>query len=381
VSVPSPSQRHLFDLPADVTYLNCAYFSPKPHPVREAGMRAVTASAAPWHVGPPDFFEPSERLRAAFAGLIGADADGVALVPSASYGMGVAAANVELGPGRSVVVVPEEFPSDVYPFRAAVAERGGAIVTARHPSGGTWTERVLEAIDEGTAAVVAPHCHWTDGSAFDLVAIGEAARAVGAALVVDASQSLGAVPFDTSTVRPDFLVAVGYKWMMGPYSFSYLWVAEPYRDTGRPIEHTWQGRKGSEDFARLVDYTDEYRPGARRYDVGEVANFILLPMAAAAVDLVSAWDPARTEAQIAPLTAWVEEATRSLGLDPIPAADRFGHMLGVRFPRGLPDGLRDRLAADRIHVSVRGSAMRVSPHLYNDMDDIDRLMDALRGVV
>lgn len=375
---PLPSQVHLFDLPDAVTYLNCAYFSPTPLPVRAAGLRAVTASASPWETGPADFFEPAERLRESVARLVGGDADGVALVPSASYGMGIAAANVDVGPGRTVVVVPEEFPSDIYPFRAAIAERGGALVTTERPGAAGWTDRVLEAIDGRTAAVVVPNCHWTDGSAFDLKAIGEAARAVGAALVVDLSQSLGVVPFDVAEVRPDFVVSVGYKWLMGPYSCGYLWVAEPHRDGGRPIEHTWPGRKGSDDFARLVDYTDEYRAGARRFDVGEFSNFVLLPMAAAAIDLVLEWDPARVEAAIAPLTGRIEDETRALGLDPVPSRHRFGHMVGVRFPHGLPDGLLERLAADRIHVSVRGSAVRVSPHVYNDDDDVERLIEALR---
>jgi selenocysteine lyase/cysteine desulfurase len=381
VADPLDSQRHLFDLPDDVTYLNCAYFSPKPQPVRDAGQRAVSGSAHPWKVGSADFFAPGEELRASFAALIGGDADGVAFVPSASYGTGIAAANADLGPGRTVVVVPEEFPSDVYPWRAAVADRGGTIVTTPPPGDSGWTERVLGAIDDRTAVVSVPQCHWTDGSAFDLVSIGAAARQVGAALVVDASQSLGAVPLDVGTIQPDFLVSVGYKWQMGPYSFSYLWVGERYRDTGRPIEHTWPGRKGSEDFARLVDYTDEYRAGARRFDVGEFSNFILTPMASAAIELLNAWQPARVEAAIAPLTDLIEAGTRDLGLDPTPASGRFGHMLGVRFPKGLPEGLRERLAADGVHVSVRGSAVRVSPHLYNDEDDVERLLGALRAVV
>jgi selenocysteine lyase/cysteine desulfurase len=381
VTAPLPSQHHLFDLPADVTYLNCAYFSPKPLPVREAGLAAVEAAAAPWGTGSADFFEPGERLRQAFAGLIGGDADGVAFVPSASYGMGIAAASVPVGPGRTVVVVPEEFPSDVYPWRAVIAEQGGEIVTTSSPGSGTWTDPVVSSIDERTAAVVVPHCHWTDGRAFDLIAIGEAARSVGAALVIDASQSLGAAPFDVAAVRPDFLVSVGYKWLMGPYSFGFLWAAEHRRQSARPIEATWTGRKGSEDFARLVDYTDEFRPGARKLDVGEWSNFILLPMAAAALDLVIEWGPGRVAATLAPLTALIEEGTRGLGLEPVPAEHRLAHMLGVRFPSGLPVGLRERLGAEKIHVSVRGSAVRVSPHLYNTTRDVDRLMGALRDLV
>lgn len=376
-----PSQQHLFELPVGLTYLNCAYLSPKPLPVRQAGAAAIERSAQPWTIAANDFFEPAEALRAAFARLIGADADGVAFVPSVSYGSSIAAANIEIGPARTVVVTPEEFPSDIYPWRGAVASQGGSIVTTQRAGAAGWTERVLEAIDENTAVVVVPHCHWTDGSAFDLVAIGAAARSVGAALVVDASQSLGAVPLDVAAFQPDFLISVGYKWQMGPYSFAYLWAAERYRDSGRPIEQTWPGRKGSEDFARLVDYTDEFRPGARRFDMGEFSNFNLMPMAAAAIDLLLEWQPERVEAAIAPLTARIEEGTRELGLDPVDASNRFGHMIGVRFPGGLPDGLRERLAADDVHVSVRGSAVRVSPHLYNTHDDVDRLLEAFRAVL
>lgn len=377
---PLESQRHLFDVPDDVTYLNCAYISPKPHPVREAGLRALVASASPWQVSANDFFEPVEELRSSFAQLTGGDADGVAVVPSASYGSGVAVANIDLGPGRTVVVVPEEFPSDVYPWRSAVADRGGSIVTAPEAGTGDWTDPVISSIEDRTAAVVVSQCHWTDGRAFDLAAIGEATRSVGAALVVDLSQSLGAVPFDIGAIRPDFLISVGYKWQMGPYSLAYLWVSERYRDSGHPIEQTWQGRKGSDDFARLVDYTDELRAGARRFDMGEAANFNLLPMAKAALDLLVSWGPDRVEATIAPLTNRIEEGTRALGLDPVPAAHRFGHMIGVRFPKGLPDGLRERLTAEKVYVSVRGSAVRVSPHVYNDEADVDRLLAVLRSM-
>jgi selenocysteine lyase/cysteine desulfurase len=380
VAEPLPSQRHLFDIPEDVAYLNCAYFPPMPRPVRQAGGRAMEAAASPWQVTPSDFFEPGERLRRAFADLIGGDADGVAFVPSVSYGVGVAARNLAVGPGRSVVMVEDEFPSDVYPWREKVAAEGGAIVVVPRPREGGWTPAFLDAIDERTAVVVAQACHWTDGSAVDLEAVGGAARSVGAAFVVDASQSLGAAPLDVSKIQPDFLVTVGYKWQMGPYAFGYLWASERNR-AGRGIESTWSGRKGSDDFNRLVDYTDELRDGARRYDSGEWSNFVLLPMAAAAIDLITEWRPERVAASLEPLTARVEEGARRLGLDPIPASERLSHLVGVRFPLGEPPGLRRRLAEDRVFVSLRANAVRVAPHLYNDEADVDRLLSALEDVI
>lgn len=375
VAAPLGSQRHLFDIPGDVVYLNCAYMPPMARPVREAGRRALDAHA-PWATGVAAFFEPGERLRAAVAGLIGGDADGVAFVPSVSYGIGVAARNLPVGPGRTVVVLDEEFPSDLYPFRASVAEQGGSIVVVPRPVGESWTASVIAAIDERTAVVVAPPCHWTDGSAVDLAAVGTAARAAGAALVVDASQALGAMPIDVGVIRPDFLVSVGYKWQMGPYAFGYLWAA-PERRSGTGIEHTWIGRKGSDDFNRLVDYTDEMREGSRRFDVGEWSNFTLLPMAAAAIDLVTAWGPERVGEALAPLTARAEAGAIDLGLSPVSAAHRVPHIVGVRFPDGEPDRLRDLLASARVHVSLRANAVRISPHLYNDQGDVDRLLEVL----
>lgn len=377
---PLAPQRHLFDIPDGVSYLNCAYFSPKPHVVLEAGRRALTTQSHPWEVQSHHFFDPPEALRREFAALVVGDVDGVAFVPSVSYGVGIAAHNIEVGSGRSVVVADEQFPSDLYPWRSKVAHQGGSIVTVEHSGEGDWTAPVIDAIDHSTAVVVAPVCHWTDGRTFDLAAIGAAARSVGAALVVDVSQSLGAIPFDVGEVQPDFLVSVGYKWQFGPYGYGYLWIA-PHHRAGTPIEDTWIGRKGSEDFARLVDYTDEYQPGARRFDVGEFSNFGLVPMATAALQFINELTPARIAATLEPLTSAVEHGARHLGLDPIPAADRLSHMIGVRFPGGLPEGLRDRLAGDRVYVSVRGSAVRVAPNVYNTMEDVERLLSAFAGVL
>jgi selenocysteine lyase/cysteine desulfurase len=375
-----PSQRHLFDIPPGVAYLNCAYFPPMPRPVREAGRRALEGAASPWSVGAADFFEPGERLRESFARLIGGDADGVAFVPSVSYGAGVAAHNLPVGPGRTVVMVEDEFPSDVYPWRDKVAAEGGEIVVVPRSGERTWTDGFLEAIDERTAVVVAQAVHWTDGSAVDLVRVGKAARSVDAALVIDVSQSLGAAPIDVTEVRPDFLITVGYKWQMGPYAFGYLWAGERHR-SGRGIEATWSGRKGSDDFNRLVDYTDELRAGARRFDAGEWSNFVLMPMAAAALDLLHEWRPGRVAATLAPLTARIESGARRLGLEPVPADRRLAHLIGVRFPMGEPPGLRERLGEEQVFVSLRANAVRIAPHLYNDEGDVDRLLGVLESVL
>ncbi|MGB3682329.1 MAG: aminotransferase class V-fold PLP-dependent enzyme, partial [Rubrobacteraceae bacterium] len=213
-----PAQRHLFDLPEDITYLNCAYMSPQLRGVREAGNKALTLKSEPWKVAPRDFFEESERARDLFARISGGDPDGVAIIPSVSYGIAVAAANLPVRKGQNVLVLGEQFPSNVYPWRELARGRGAKLVTVPRPKTGDWTAALLDHIDEDTAVVAAPNCHWTDGSLVDLIRVGSAAREAGAALVVDATQSLGAHPLDVSEVKPDFLVSAGYKWLLGPYS-------------------------------------------------------------------------------------------------------------------------------------------------------------------
>jgi len=373
-------QRALFDLPREVAYLNCAYMSPLLRETVAIGAEALARKARPWQIRPADFFSETERARALFARLVGGDAEGVAIVPAASYGLSTAARNLPLAPGRTVVVPEDQFPSNLYPWRAAAAAAGAEIVVAAPGPGGDLTAALLAAIDERAAIVACAQCRWTDGALVDLARVGAAARAVGAALVLDLTQSLGALPIDLAAVRPDYLTAAAYKWLLGPYATGFLWVAPERRD-GRPLEEHWLGRAGSEDFARLIDYTDAYRPGARRFDMGEAPNFALLPAACHALEQLIAWDPAAIQATLAARTAAIAARAAGLGLAASDPRLRAGHFLGLRFPAPPPPDLPERLAAARVHVSLRGASLRVTPHLYNDDEDVDRLIEALAAAL
>jgi selenocysteine lyase/cysteine desulfurase len=373
-----PSQRDLFAIPSDVTFLNCANMAPQLRAVTDLGIQAVRRRESPWTLDSYQWFGQAEDLRAAVARLMDADADGIALVPAVSYGIAIAAANTPLAAGQNVVVLDRQFPSNVYAWRELAEVRGAELRIARKDPADSWTEAVLDAIDDDTAIVAVPNCHWTDGALVDLVRVGERARAVGAALIVDASQSLGAYPISVEEVQPDFLVSVGYKWQLGPYGLAYLYASPKWRERSRPIEASWLTRAGADDFSSLVDYVDEYQPGARRFDMGEYPQFILLPMALAAIRQLLEWKPMNIQATLTKLTASIAREARSLGLSVLDAEKRVGHMLGIRFPSGLPAGLDERLAGSRVYVSVRGDAIRVSPNVYNDEDDAARLVSVLR---
>jgi selenocysteine lyase/cysteine desulfurase len=371
------SSRDLFDIPADVTYLNAASLGPRLHAVSRAGMDAIRAQAAPWRVGSVDWFEAPERLRTLAAEVMRADADGIALVPAASYGIAVAASNVPVARGQSIVVLDQQFPSNVYAWRDLARQRAACLVTVRRDAAGLWTDALLAAIDEATAVVAVPNCHWTDGGLVDLDRVAARARAVGAALVIDASQSLGAYPIDVARIQPDFLVSVGYKWLLGPFSLGYLYVAPRWREAGLPLERSWLTRLGSDNFARLVDYTDEYRGGARRFDMGEFPQFNLLPMACAGLEQILRWGIDDTQRTIAALTDHLVTRASELGFRAAPARGRVGHFVGLRRPGGIPDGLPAALAAAQVYVSVRSDCIRVAPHRHNDVSDIDRLVAIL----
>jgi selenocysteine lyase/cysteine desulfurase len=369
-------ERGLFEIPENVTYLNCAYMSPQLRSVREVGERAVARKSRPWKLTVSDFFEDSEKSRALFARLVGGDSDGVAQIPSLSYGIAVAAANVTVQERQRILILEDQFPSNVYSWRELAKHSGAKLVTVSRPPDNDWTSAVLDDLDEDTAVVAVPNCHWTDGSLLDLARIGERAKEAGAALVVDAIQSLGAHPLDVREVRPDFLVASAYKWLLGPYGIGFLYADEGWRE-GTPIEHNWINRRGSDDFSRLVGYQDAFQPGARRYDVGERSNFALLPMANEALRQILHWGVENVSATIGVLTALVEREAKDRGVEAIPAKMRARHMIGLKHGSGSPEDLAAQLAAQNVFVSVRGETVRVSPHLYNTEEDINRLFAAL----
>jgi len=371
--------RDLFEIPGDVTYLNCANMAPQLKSVTEAGLGAVRAKESPWKLTAAEWFSGAETLRGLAARLLDVEADGIALVPAVSYGIALAARNLPVSATQTIVLLDQEFPSNVYAWRELARKTGCRIRTVRRSGNTSWTEALHDAIDETTAIVAAPQCHWTDGSKVDLERIGERTRQVGAALVIDASQSLGACPLDLASVQPDFLVAVGYKWLLGPYGLGYLYVAPKWRESGTPLEQSWLTRAGSEDFARLVDYRDEYRPGARRFDMGEFPQFVLAPMAMAALRQILAWGVSNIQESISRLTGRIADYAGGEGYAVLPPEQRCGHMIGIRHPAGIPSELAGLLRQARVFVSIRGDSIRIAPHLYNDGQDIERLFKVLRG--
>jgi selenocysteine lyase/cysteine desulfurase len=374
-----PCQRHLFDIPADVAYLNCAYMSPLMKPVLEAGNAALARKAHPWELTPDKFFTGSDEFRATAAQLLDCAADCIAIVPSASYGIATAARNLPLKKGQSVLVLAEQFPSNYYSWQRRAEEAGAALKVVAWPEDNDWTAAVLDSLTADVAIAALPHVQWTSGGRLDLVRIGEACRKIGAALALDLTQSLGALPFSVREVQPDFAVAASYKWLLGPYSVGLLYVAPKWHG-GLPLEENWIQRAGARDFSSLILYTENYDVGARRFDMGERSNFALLPPAVRAMKQLLEWDVAQISETAGALNRQLADAAAEIGFSAPAEPLRAPHYLALRRNEAIPKELPEMLAREKVFVSVRGSSIRVTPHVYNTVEDGARLIACLRRI-
>jgi len=370
-------QRKKFDIPKEVAYLNTAFTAPLMKSVQKAGSKALLSKVHPWTITADTFFRNLEDNRNLFSKLVRCTPDDVAIIPAVSYGIALAAKNIPVKKGQKIVILEEQFPSNVLSWRKKAAANDADLITVRRPDDSDWTTAVLDALDVTTAIVAIPNCHWTDGTLIDLVAVGRRCREHGAALVVDGTQSLGAMPFSVQDVQPDFLVTTSHKWLLGPYSFGFAYIA-PKWQKGIPLEENWLNRHGSENFAKLVVYQDSYQPGARRYDAGEASNFGLAPMAAAALMQILDWKVENIAQTLRGKTDRIATVAGEIGMSTASKAFRSPHLIGVKFPGALPANLSARLATHNVYVSVRGDSIRISPHLYNTDADIERLFALIR---
>ena len=138
-------------------------------------------------------------------------------IPALDIGEFPDIAGLPVEAGKRILLLHDQFPSNVYPWRELAKEQGGNILTLPQPEDDDWTLALLEVLDERVAIAALPHVHWTDGALIDLERVASRCREGGAALVIDGTQSVGALPFDVNAIQPDFLVSASYKWLLGPY--------------------------------------------------------------------------------------------------------------------------------------------------------------------
>jgi len=378
-----PCQRALFDMPRDVCFFNAASWSPLPLAVQEAGRAAIARKGQPWRL-PPDFATVQyERARKAAAALIGAGTDDIAITPSVGYGVSTAAKVLPIVRGSRVLVLENDHTSPVLEWIGRAEAGGFTVETVRQPDDGDWTSAVLEAIHQPGALPVSlasiSSVHWADGGALDIGRIGAALKAQGAAFLIDATHDVGVRQIDVAALDPDFLLFPTYKWLLGPYGRAFLYVAKRWQN-GVPLEQTASARKqvSADDTIYFRDVS--YRDDARRYDMGERDYFVTLEMAAIGMEMMANWGSDAIGKRLSMLTARLAEGLGNLDIRLPDPKLRAPHLLSVAFPRGMASDLPQRLAAENVHAAPRLGRLRISPHVYNDEQDVDRFVDVFRRV-
>jgi selenocysteine lyase/cysteine desulfurase len=381
-----PSQRALFDIPREVSFLNAASWSPLPLATIEAGLRGVSRKGQPWMVDQAFAEAQHERARAAAARLIAAGAGDVALTSSVAYGVATAAKGLVIAAGSRVLVLQDDHSSPTLEWRTRASPEGFTVETVRRPGNGDWTEGIVEAIDRRGAPRVAlaslSSVHWSDGGAIDLGRVAAALRAKGAGLLIDATQSMGVLSLDVAALDPDFVVFPTYKWLLGPYGRAFLYVARRHQAM-IPLEQTSHGRRAVRAEAPLYLADTRYRGDARRFDMGERDHFITLEMAAMGMELMTGWGTEAVAERIGALTRRLAAGliASDIAVGILEERVRAPNVLCLTFPAGIPAGLVEQLAAEQIHVAARLGRLRISPHVYNDETDIDRCVEVLRRLV
>jgi len=378
------NQKDKFKLSDNIVYLNTAYSAPLSKEAEKIGIEALSKKCEPYQYNGSDFFEPVEKLKNLFAQLIDApNAQSIAIIPSVSYGIATVANNVCLKENDEILVVDEQFPSNIYSWKRVAEKYKAKIITVSAPKttdnrGQIWNENILNAINENTAVISIPNVHWADGTIFNLKDIREKATVNNSLLIIDGTQSIGALPFSLSEINPDALICAGYKWLMGPYSLGLAYYGEHFIN-GAPIEENWINRKNSEDFSGLVNYKDNYKEGANRYSVGEMSNFNLVPMLTKTITQLIEWTPESIQNYCDEITKEAIEELRLMNCFIEEDEYRAKHLFGVKIADNMDvNRLKEEFENSKIFVSIRGEYIRVSPHVFNTKEDLQRLVNCFR---
>ena len=354
--------------------------SPQLKSVEKIGIENLKRKSQPYLITESDFFTDKEILRKRFAQLIEVDdPQQIAIIPSVSFGIGIAMKNISFEKGDEIVVLEEQFPSNYYTWKQLEMEKGVNIITIKAPElqkgrGQRWNKQIAEAISSKTKCVAIPHIHWADGTKFDLLAIRERTNDVGAYLIIDGTQSVGALPFSVREIKPDALVCGGYKWLLGAYGLGVAYFGSKF-DNGVPLDNNWMNHEGAENFSNLVNYNLHYKRNAARYDIGGASNFIMVPMLYEGINQLLDWTPLRIQNYCKNITANSIDSLKERGYFIEESADRSNHLFGIYLPPGTDiQAIQDRIIKTKIYVSFRGNAIRISPNVYNTKDEIEKLI-------
>lgn len=361
-------------------FLNFAGHAAMPRVALEAACRAAQAKAVPVGGDAEDFFAVSDRVRASIAALLNGRPEDIALTTGAGAGCAIVALGREWARGDEILICANDFPNHAATWGPLEAREGVRVRAVGRPDGFVSAEELIEALSPATRLVAVSHLGFNDGNLIDAQALGRACRQAGVSLLLDASQSMGSAPVDVQAIGADYVVGIGYKYLLGPWGVGFIWMSPEGRKALRPAPWNWI----CQDVSRFADLAFvEPMPSvhAKRWDSAEMIGPYNLNLAAFDAGLGVARE-ATPERVLAHGRALIDRMFSQLPTPCRPASPLDPARRGASgcFQAADAESTADlyrHLRALGFVVSLRGPAIRVSPHLINDNDDIDRLVAAV----
>ncbi|MCP3956863.1 MAG: aminotransferase class V-fold PLP-dependent enzyme [bacterium] len=363
-----------------VTYLNIAFQGPMPRVAAAAAEEALQLKKTPYLISDGDYFSYPDAYRSAVADLIGCDAADVAVTDSATHGVMLLVGGLDWQAGDEVVLPRGEFPANRFPW-LSLERRGVKVREVPVGPGLSGLQRLAAAITPRTRAVAASWVAYSTGLRLEIEALARICRDRGVLFVLDGTQGVGGLDFRLSEVPCDLLVCAGYKWLLGPYGLGFAYV-EP--ELGKRLELSnvnWFAVRGARDFNRLSECELAYVPGAARFDMNEAASFTNVAAGVASLRYLERVGVATVEHHVASLleglVAGLPVGFRDAGAS---GTERRSNILCISGPNPeRTERAADALAAARVFTSRREGTIRISPHLFNTADEIDRVLEILHG--
>jgi selenocysteine lyase/cysteine desulfurase/dTDP-4-dehydrorhamnose reductase len=402
-----------FSIPSSILYLNTAGSGILPQSVARCGEQQVLQKQTPWKPMSGTAGDTRE-LRELFAGLIEAHVEDIAIAPSTAFAMTLVARSVQrqlqLNSGEVVVVLEQEMASAVYPWQTVCMESNSqleVILASENYPNHDWTEDILQLFDNSDkdiAVLALPQVHWCDGTFIDLERISKRmdryalehvyrnSQQTGRRplLIVDGTQSIGALPFSVAIVQPDFVACSVHKWLLGPYGMSLMYIHPRHREHWQPLDLHERGRLGSNESSwdEVIPFRDsrgfptEFFPDNRRFDAGGRPNVIIVPMVTQALRVLRELQPTKIQQHCHQLAQLVRQGLVSVVniLEVSKSNNRTGHILGIKVSsQWLKHGLSvtwlaEELEKANVFVSVRGERLRVSFYVYNSVSDAHKFV-------
>lgn len=351
------------------TYLNTATFGQLPRRATEAVARHFAHRD---ELACGDFlawYDDADRIRAKIGRLINCAPEDIAFVPNASTALGLLLAGMDWRPGDHVLTFEHEFPNNLY--APGLLDRFGVETTAC-----PW-DRFYDSVNAKTRVAIVSSVNYNTGFAPPLAEMAEFLRARGVLLFIDGTQSVGALRFDAARVQPDMLAVHGYKWLLSPNGAGFFYIAPQLRERIQPNVVGWRSHRDWRNVDNLHHGAPEFLSSAEKYEGGSV-SFALLYAMEASLDLILEIGSDVVEQRVLELAAKTRAILSKLGAGIAICASP---IVAARFERHDVSALARALTEQRVLVAARRGHLRVSPHLYNNEQDLEIFERALRALL